>query len=129
SFSRPVARATAPKPRNRAPLGAHGLRRAGRLLHGGSRRHAARSPGSAQGHASKYAGQSWPWPALQGAFGRRRPDRVRPRLKMGLEGIVSKRKESMYRSGRSPDWLKMKNSDAPAVTREAEEEWSKRGRR
>jgi hypothetical protein len=29
----------------------------------------------------------------------------------------------MYRSGRSPDWLKMKNSDAPAVKREAEEEW------
>jgi bifunctional non-homologous end joining protein LigD len=28
--------------------------------------------------------------------------------KMGLEGIVSKRKESAYRSGRSPDWLKMK---------------------
>jgi bifunctional non-homologous end joining protein LigD len=42
--------------------------------------------------------------------------------KMGLEGIVSKRKDSPYRSGRSPDWLKMKNSDAPAVTREAEEE-------
>ena len=49
--------------------------------------------------------------------------------KMGLEGIVSKRKDSMYRSGRSPDWLKMKNSDAPAVKREAEEEWNKRGRR
>jgi bifunctional non-homologous end joining protein LigD len=29
--------------------------------------------------------------------------------KMGLEGIVSKRKDSTYRSGRSPDWLKMKN--------------------
>jgi ATP-dependent DNA ligase len=29
--------------------------------------------------------------------------------KMGLEGIVSKRKGSPYRSGRSPDWLKMKN--------------------
>ncbi len=29
--------------------------------------------------------------------------------KMGLEGIVSKRKDSAYRSGRSPDWLKMKN--------------------
>jgi hypothetical protein len=28
--------------------------------------------------------------------------------KMGLEGIVSKRKDSAYRSGRSPDWLKMK---------------------
>jgi bifunctional non-homologous end joining protein LigD len=25
------------------------------------------------------------------------------------EGIVSKRKGSPYRSGRSPDWLKMKN--------------------
>jgi ATP-dependent DNA ligase len=38
--------------------------------------------------------------------------------KMGLEGIVSKRKGSAYRSGRSPDWLKMKNADAPAVKRE-----------
>jgi len=45
--------------------------------------------------------------------------------KMGLEGIVSKRKDSPYRSGRSPDWLKRKNADAPAVRREAEEEWSK----
>jgi bifunctional non-homologous end joining protein LigD len=43
--------------------------------------------------------------------------------KMGLEGIVSKRKDSAYRSGRSPDWLKMKNSAAPAVKREAEEDW------
>src|SRR5262249_9338298 len=49
--------------------------------------------------------------------------------KMGLEGIVSKRKYSMYRSGRSPDWLKMKNSDAPAVTREAEEDWARMTRR
>jgi ATP-dependent DNA ligase len=43
--------------------------------------------------------------------------------KLGLEGIVSKRKDS-YRSGRSPDWLKMKNRAAPAGTREAEEDWS-----
>jgi bifunctional non-homologous end joining protein LigD len=43
--------------------------------------------------------------------------------KMGLEGIVSKRLGSRYRSGRSPDWLKFKNPDAPAVKREAEEEW------
>ena len=49
--------------------------------------------------------------------------------KMGLEGIVSKSKDSMYRSGRSPDWLKMKNSNAPAVKREAEEDWSKERRR
>jgi bifunctional non-homologous end joining protein LigD len=41
--------------------------------------------------------------------------------KLGLEGIVSKRNDSAYRSGRSPDWLKMKNADAPAVKPEAEE--------
>jgi bifunctional non-homologous end joining protein LigD len=29
--------------------------------------------------------------------------------KLGLEGIVSKRKNSPYRSGHSSDWLKMKN--------------------
>ena len=44
--------------------------------------------------------------------------------KLGLEGIVSKRKDSPYRSGRSPDWLKMKNPEAPAVKREAEEDWT-----
>ena len=49
--------------------------------------------------------------------------------KMGLEGIVSKRKDSTYRSGRSPDWLKMKKPAAPAVKRKEEEDWSKEGRR
>jgi bifunctional non-homologous end joining protein LigD len=48
--------------------------------------------------------------------------------KMGLEGIVSKRKDSAYRSGRSPDWLKFKNPNAPAVKREAEEDWGKERR-
>jgi bifunctional non-homologous end joining protein LigD len=48
--------------------------------------------------------------------------------KLGLEGIVSKRLGSLYRSGRSRDWLKFKNPDAPAVKREAEEDWG-RGRR
>jgi bifunctional non-homologous end joining protein LigD len=48
---------------------------------------------------------------------------------MGLEGIVSKRKDSPYRAGRSPDWLKMKNVEAPAVKREAEEDWGKGGDR
>jgi ATP-dependent DNA ligase len=43
--------------------------------------------------------------------------------KMGLEGIVSKRRDSSYRSGRSPDWIKSKNPASPAVKREAEEEW------
>jgi bifunctional non-homologous end joining protein LigD len=45
--------------------------------------------------------------------------------KLGLEGIVSKRKDSAYRSGRSSDWLKMKNANAPAVKREEEEDWGK----
>ena len=43
--------------------------------------------------------------------------------KLGAEGIVSKRLGSRYQSGRSPDWLKFKNPEAPAVKREAEEEW------
>ena len=43
---------------------------------------------------------------------------------LGCEGIVSKRLGSRYRSGRSPDWLKFKNPQAPAVRREAEEDWS-----
>ena len=47
--------------------------------------------------------------------------------KLGLEGIVSKRLGSRYRSGRSPDWLKMKNLAAPAVKREAEEDWGRGG--
>jgi ATP-dependent DNA ligase len=42
---------------------------------------------------------------------------------MGLEGIVSKRLGSPYRSGRPRDWIKMKNPAAPAVKREAEEDW------
>ena len=45
--------------------------------------------------------------------------------KMGLEGIVSKRLGSRYTSGRSPDWLKFKNPEAPAVRREAEEDWGR----
>jgi ATP-dependent DNA ligase len=45
--------------------------------------------------------------------------------KLGLEGIVSKRLGSRYRSGRSHDWLKFKNPAAPTVKREAEEEWGR----
>jgi bifunctional non-homologous end joining protein LigD len=43
---------------------------------------------------------------------------------LGCEGIVSKRRGSPYRSGRSVHWLKIKNPAAPAVRREAEEDWS-----
>src|SRR5437660_1576015 len=43
---------------------------------------------------------------------------------LGCEGIVSKRLGSPYRSGRADCWVKVKNPAAPAVTREAEEEWN-----
>ena len=43
--------------------------------------------------------------------------------KLGLQGIVSKLKDSRYNSGRSPHWIKSKNPNAPAVKREAEEDW------
>ena len=36
---------------------------------------------------------------------------------MSLEDIVAKRRDKLYRSGRSPDWIKVKNPDAPAATR------------
>jgi bifunctional non-homologous end joining protein LigD len=42
--------------------------------------------------------------------------------RMGLEGIVSKRKASWYQSGRSREWVKAKNPKAPAVQRLAEED-------
>jgi bifunctional non-homologous end joining protein LigD len=45
--------------------------------------------------------------------------------KLGCEGIVSKRLGSLYRSGRSKHWLKVKNPAAPAVRREAEEDWGR----
>ena len=37
--------------------------------------------------------------------------------KMGLEGVISKRRGSRYRSGRSFDWVKSKNPDSPAAKR------------
>ena len=36
---------------------------------------------------------------------------------LGLEGIVSKRLTSVYRSGPSRTWIKVKNPKAPAATR------------
>jgi bifunctional non-homologous end joining protein LigD len=49
----------------------------------------------------------------------------REACRLGCEGIVSKRLGSLYRSGRSPHWVKVKNPKAPAVKREAEEDWGK----
>jgi ATP-dependent DNA ligase len=47
-------------------------------------------------------------------------------VKLGFEGIVSKRLGSPYHSGRSRHWIKSKNPAAPSVKREAEEDWGKK---
>ena len=49
----------------------------------------------------------------------------RAACQLGCEGIVSKRLGSPYRSGRSKYWVKVKNPKAPAVKREAEQDWGK----
>jgi bifunctional non-homologous end joining protein LigD len=50
----------------------------------------------------------------QGEIG---PDLFRQACKFGLEGLVSKRRESVYRGGRSPHWIKVKNRSHPAMER------------
>jgi bifunctional non-homologous end joining protein LigD len=50
----------------------------------------------------------------QGEIG---PDLFRQVCKFGLKGMVSKRRDSTYRSGRSPNWIKVKNLNHPAMKR------------
>jgi ATP-dependent DNA ligase len=42
---------------------------------------------------------------------------------VGLEGIVSKRLSKAYQSGRSGQWLRIKNPDSPAMVRHREGRW------
>jgi len=49
----------------------------------------------------------------------------RAACQLSCEGVVSKRLGSHYRSGRSRDWVMVKNPNAPAVKREAEEDWGR----
>ena len=53
-------------------------------------------------------------PFEQGEIG---PDLFRHACLMGLEGLVSKHRESSYRGGRSPRWIKVKNREHPAFSR------------
>jgi ATP-dependent DNA ligase len=50
----------------------------------------------------------------QGEIG---PDLFRAACDMGLEGLVSKRRDRPYQSGRSKHWMKVKNRAHPAMTR------------
>jgi bifunctional non-homologous end joining protein LigD len=45
--------------------------------------------------------------------------------KLGLEGIVSKRRGAAYESGHSERWVKTINPNAPARTRLLEEDWNR----
>jgi bifunctional non-homologous end joining protein LigD len=44
------------------------------------------------------------------------PDLFRAACTFGLEGLVSKRRDSTYRSGRSPSWIKNKNRSHPGIS-------------
>jgi hypothetical protein len=50
-------------------------------------------------------------------IGRLRAGDTANHCRMKLEGIVSKRLDSRYRSGRSQTWIKVKNKLAPAYIR------------
>ena len=50
----------------------------------------------------------------QGEIG---PDLFRHACLMGLEGMVSKRRDRPYRAGRSPDCIKVKNREHPSIER------------
>jgi bifunctional non-homologous end joining protein LigD len=45
------------------------------------------------------------------------PDLFQAACNMGLEGLVSKRRDRDYRGGRSPHWIKVKNWNHPAMKR------------
>jgi bifunctional non-homologous end joining protein LigD len=53
-------------------------------------------------------------PFEQGEIG---PDLFQAACSMGLEGLVSKRRDRPYRGGRSPHWIKVKNRTHPAMNR------------
>ena len=45
------------------------------------------------------------------------PDLFRAACQMGLEGLVSKRRDRPYQAGRSKHWIKVKNRQHPAMSR------------
>jgi ATP-dependent DNA ligase len=53
-------------------------------------------------------------PFEQGEIG---PNLFRAACNMGLEGLVSKRRDRPYRGGQSKDWVKVKDRKHPAMER------------
>jgi ATP-dependent DNA ligase len=65
-------------------------------------------------------------PFEQGEIG---PDLFLAACRMGLEGLVSKRRNRPYQSGRSKHWVKVKNRSHPAMDRVIESALGKSGNR
>jgi ATP-dependent DNA ligase len=57
---------------------------------------------------------------MDGQFG---PVMFKHACRMGLEGIVSKRRDKPYEAGRSKHWIKVKNPASPAARRIEEGTW------
>ena len=83
-------------------------------------------PATAGGCRSACARQTWPRllaRRVDGIFvsdfeqGEIGPDLFRHACLMGLEGLVSKHRESVYRGGRFDRWVKVKNRQHPAFRR------------
>jgi bifunctional non-homologous end joining protein LigD len=53
-------------------------------------------------------------PFEQGEIG---PDLFRKACEFGLEGLVSKHRDRAYRPGTSPNWIKVKNPQHPAMAK------------
>ena len=51
------------------------------------------------------------------------PDLFHAASQMGLEGLVSIRRDRAYRGGRCAHWIKIKNPNSPAMKRAAEVDW------
>ena len=57
------------------------------------------------------------WPAVSSEQGEIGPDLFRHTCLMGLEGMISKHRESTYRGGRFLHWTKRKKRQYPAFSR------------
>jgi bifunctional non-homologous end joining protein LigD len=51
------------------------------------------------------------------------PDLFPAACRMGIEGLVSKRRDRAYHGGQCPHWIKVKNRKHPAMQRASEFEW------
>jgi ATP-dependent DNA ligase len=58
------------------------------------------------------------------------PDLFHAACRLGLEGLVSKRRDRPYRAGRCTDWRKIKNRKHPTMSRVMEiGAWARQGGR